>query len=147
MIKSFISLLTIAVLMLSCSVKKEKPEAEPQNALKQNTESLSELRVLMYTMESKMQLLKKDIKEQKSIDSSYFNDYQRMFSVPASAHVKRDSIFTHFGSDFLDQFNTLTKNNHPDSINDQYNTVINSCVTCHKTYCPGPVTRIQKLLL
>lgn len=28
-----------------------------------------------------------------------------------------------------------------------FNLMVNSCLTCHKMYCPGPAVRIQKLLI
>lgn len=145
--KKLISLLAIVTLIIGCSTNKESTETKTKEVSNIGVDMPSELTVYMHTMEAKLQLIKKDISDQKVIDSTYFNDYKGIFSVTASDHVIRDSAFTHFGNNFLSQFSDLTKNNRPDSINDQYNAVVNSCVTCHKTYCPGPVERIQKLLL
>ena len=30
---------------------------------------------------------------------------------------------------------------------DAYNNVVTGCVACHQTYCPGPVKRLQKLII
>ena len=145
--RSFIFLLTITFLILSCTTKKETLETESLNKIELPTDSLSELRVLMYTMEAQMHVLKNDIKNKKTIDSSYFKNYQDLFTAQASEHVKRDSMFTHFGNDFLNQYNSLTKNSTPLGIIDQYNAVVISCVSCHQTFCPGPIMRIEKLKL
>lgn len=34
-----------------------------------------------------------------------------------------------------------------DSLKEKHNNVVNSCITCHKTTCIGPIPRIKKLLI
>lgn len=43
----------------------------------------------------------------------------------------------------LDKYYTVTA---PAERKEAFNTVVNSCITCHQHECPGPVMRIQKSL-
>lgn len=108
---------------------------------------ISELVLLMRKMEDQMKTIRGKIAEGKAVEDTLFRDYSGLFTVKASRHIMRDSVYTQLGNDFLKAFGKLTngkKDPHPVQ---SYNHTIETCIACHRRYCPGPVMRIGRLKL
>ena len=108
-------------------------------------ESLSEL----------MDRITKDTKElRKSIESGkglkkakkYGTTYSGIHTAKASDAGKKGEHFDGFATSFLKETERLRV---ADEINLklQFNAVINSCINCHSTYCPGPLTMLKRMKL
>ena len=94
-----------------------------------------------------MKSMREQIQQQNGLDASMYNDYSGIFSVKASDHVDRDSVFFAFGNHFLTTYKTATEGSNEEAVVESYNNIVQTCVTCHRSYCPGPVSRINKLRL
>lgn len=109
-----------------------------------NPNGSSELSLLMrkmydHTVEAKKALEQKKVapsprslttlKTAAPTDSETKNQYYDTF---ADIYLQSLDAYNHSGK------KTLTKN---------YNALINSCLACHSSHCPGPVPKIKKLLL
>jgi cytochrome c556 len=35
----------------------------------------------------------------------------------------------------------------PDQVKNGYNLMVEACMNCHRSYCPGPMVRIKKLYI
>lgn len=58
----------------------------------------------------------------------------------------RNASFKVFSKYYLNNFNQVYKTTK-DSLKAKHNNTINSCITCHKTTCIGPIPKIKKLLI
>jgi len=64
-------------------------------------------------------------------------------AIPTDSSVKTVA-FKAMSDGYLKSLKTFYKSNKEGKIQ-AYNVMIANCLNCHKTYCPGPVKRIQKL--
>lgn len=65
-------------------------------------------------------------------------------ATPTEDKIKDKAKF----NQMADQFKTMTdflRMAPPQDYIINFNGVINSCVNCHKSFCPGPIKRIEKL--
>jgi cytochrome c556 len=108
-------------------------------------ESLSEL----------MDRITKDTKElRRSIESGkglkkakkYGISYTNIHTAIASDAGKKGEHFDGYATSFLKESERLRL---ADEINlkTQFNAVISSCINCHSTYCPGPLTMLKRMKL
>jgi len=135
-------LFSILVLVVACA---EQQVEKQKNSLV--VDEASELVILMRQMEAHMLQIKGMIDSNSTFDAKGLVDYSNMYTVKANSFVKRDSVFLTKGSDFLQKFEELTKAKPLDSLTLLYNNAVNSCISCHMGYCPGPVKRIKKLTI
>jgi hypothetical protein len=81
------------------------------------------------------------------LNNSLPNDFRKKFksihtATPTDMSVKGE-VFDHSAKAFLqtlDKFYTNKENQV-----ENFNLVVNACVSCHQNYCPGPIKRIKKL--
>ena len=81
-----------------------------------------------------------------SVSSSDLIDYSGMLTLSMTAGMNRDAAYEANANDWMNKLKELTEASSSGQ-EEIYNGLINSCVACHKNYCPGPVKRIQKLHL
>jgi len=102
----------------------------------------SEMALMMRQMYDDMLLLKKELEQGNTLDG------KQVSFTPIHLHTPTDSSFIQPG--FMDRSAAFSKAVHlfnTDPSEATYRTVVMGCVTCHQALCPGPLVRINNLVL
>lgn len=103
----------------------------------------SPLTKLMRTMAADMKKARVEIIAGKKI-SNFGKQYSKINTAKPSSESKKGEQFTVFASDFLVQMERF-KISPSESVKMEFNALAKTCVHCHETYCPGPITMLRKL--
>lgn len=104
----------------------------------------SELAQLMRLMDQEMQSAKISIEGGFSFHDSLTFDYGHIHSASATeAHMKKTG-FDDFANAYLKQLE-IFKNSGQTTQKENFNLLVNSCLNCHASHCPGPVGKIKEL--
>lgn len=138
--KNWIAAILIAVSFFAFSCgNKDKKDKEPE-MYKQ-----SELAKLMRDMWAENDRVRTAIINGDSAIVISDLDHGLTTSQPTDSGDLTPTFYTmagHFSS-LVDSFNLSADTQHQV----RYNAVINGCVTCHESFCTGPLTKIKKLYL
>jgi hypothetical protein len=105
----------------------------------------SPLTKLMRTMAADMKKARVEIIARKKI-SNFGKQYFKINTAKPSSDSKKGVQFSEFATAFLVQMDRF-KNAPSESVKLEFNALAKSCVHCHETYCPGPITMLRKLQL
>ncbi len=103
----------------------------------------SQLTKLMRTMAADMKKARVEIIAGKKI-SNFGKQYTKINSAKPSSESKKGEQFTEFSSAFLVQMDRFKKA-PSEIVKVEFNALAKTCVHCHETYCPGPITMLRKL--
>lgn len=130
--------------VLGCSTQTDK-KAEVENEDKSNESKripFSELAKLMKTIHKEAVRAKDSIED--GSDILNFSNYGGIYSATPTKENLRDARFNQFAQGYL-----MTVDSLHDSPKQErkwiYNRMIDQCMTCHASYCPGPSAKIRKL--
>ncbi|MGB1247560.1 MAG: hypothetical protein ACPG4Z_01650 [Chitinophagales bacterium] len=131
-----IFILTCGLLIFACQQKQE-PTHEPSIMYE-----ASELARLMRNMHDTLLVWKNDVQ---AGDSVYIHPqyFEGIHTAQATNPDEINDAFYLLASSFEQSIYTFNKTQDITS----YNLVVNSCVTCHKSYCQGPIPKIEKLYI
>lgn len=145
---SFFSI--IALLLFSCQGKSTIKEAEKEEKAIENTS------FTMYTMSPMAQLMEEmyantlAIKTQIEAGGGEFGKFPESHLNIENAQMTdatdRDMFFGMQAKEFLAYEKAFYNSKKEDRI-EEYNAIVNSCLTCHQKKCGGPIPRIKKLLI
>ena len=139
----FFSLAAIATSYNSCTQETEpKTETEAEEPVMRK---VSDLVNLMFKMEGDLKLLRTKLTEDMLLAPIEHFIYEDIFTAEASSYVRRDSVYVINGTDYLKELHQLSQSETKENALISFNAVVDACVTCHESYCPGPVARIKKL--
>ena len=136
--------LFVNTIILSCNTKNEnKEEAEKHTKKQINPNGDSELALLMREMYDEALLMKKQIKNGEKIKIKL--DHDKILTAQATEPENANSLeYKTFAKSYLQTIENI-KLASPAEIQDDYNSMVVNCITCHKSLCPGPLARINKL--
>jgi hypothetical protein len=104
----------------------------------------SELTLLMRKMTEEMKKVKTlSLSDQFYADWSV--DYKQINLAAPSTEAKKGPKFDEFSRVFLTQMDRFQKNREVSQIRPQYNLLVSTCIQCHETFCPGPLSMLKKL--
>lgn len=106
--------------------------------------SESPLSKLMREMAGDMKKLRAATLEGKMY-SKWGKSYEKITTAKPSADSKKGEHFQEYASVFLTQVERTKQATTPESLKPAYNLLVQSCIRCHETYCPGPITMLKKL--
>jgi len=139
----FLILLLVAV-FTSCQKSTDtivKESAVTKKVVNPNGDS--ELALLMRDMYNEAVEVKKQIKNKEPIELSL--DYEKILSAHATEPEKAASPeFKAFAKSYLQTIEAIKTAKSSEKLV-HYNSMVNNCIACHKTLCPGPLVRIKKL--
>lgn len=110
-------------------------------------QSESELSKLMRVMSEDMKKMKVSVSKGKPL-KKWGENYTSIKTAKPSVDSKKGKHFDEYATGFLtqvDRMNTMEKGS-PD-LKANYNSLVQSCIRCHETYCPGPISMLKKLKL
>lgn len=137
--KQLIIVLLMSLVLFSCKAEKEQPKEEL--IMYQS----SEMAALMNAMYEGNMTVKNKILEGESIGDfpeTYLNIHNAVLTDPAD----RNASFEAFSKLYIQNMQ-LVYSGSKDSLKQNFNKAVNSCIACHKTTCTGPIPRIKKLLI
>ena len=130
------SLIAIA-LIIGC-----QNETEPQPL---NPNGDSELALLMRQMFEEGELAKQAIIHGKKYKTIL--KHEKILTAEATDQDKvENERFENFAKEYLEAMAQMNDANHPNKM-EAYSNLISSCVQCHEVVCPGPLVKINKLIL
>lgn len=112
----------------------------PKKELKVHQES--ELALLMRSMYERNLDLREQIM-QGEIPASFPEDFKRIHSAPASEEL--NETFDALALEYIRNMEGITAASDPVEARKAYNTMINTCASCHQIYCQGPLAKIKKM--
>lgn len=144
--KQFIPLVMLCLLLGACDFvsgnQKETAATKKEYDLYQPSEMANYMNVIYDLNES----LKKDIEAGK-MPQHFPDEIRNIHSAEMSGNKDRNTTFESFSHLFVERVQILYDTTSTVPLKDRYNDVINLCLSCHQTQCPGPIPRIQKLLI
>jgi hypothetical protein len=135
------------VMFISCEKEKElswREENAAELARLYPNES-TELAWIMREMAAKTEEIKEQVKkgDKPSDLSSLFSKIHGAESMRPEAKTE---AFKGMANSFVSSFQNLQQSSDDEMIK-SYNLMIQNCVICHTTYCPGPLVKIKKLAI
>lgn len=144
---TFIFLIFSLIVFQACQDTPEKEIKTVQTPVKKtiNPNGDSELALLMRKMFADVERIKKQVQEGETVTVKI--DHEKILSAHATEPEKAASAeFKAWGTAYLKGIEKLT-NSSPENAEQNYTSLINSCMSCHKAFCPGPIKKINKLNL
>jgi hypothetical protein len=139
-------ILLIASLLLFIAIYacKETDKSEQEEKPKVQMAKETPMQMGMRAMESEMKLIKEKLLNGDSLTASDFRGLKLVFEAESSDDINGQEKFQAHSNAFLESYNSIQAA-MPDEKTMIYNLAVENCITCHKSYCPGPVRRIAKL--
>ena len=103
----------------------------------------SELTLLMRKMYDDTALIKTAVKKRKKPVPGVQHDLL-LTAIPTEGKQTKSPAYQAMGKAYLKALNELLTAT-PDRAKDSYKKLIDSCMSCHTAFCPGPKMRIEKL--
>lgn len=130
------------VFLASCQPQEETCTPETSSAIVESVPS--ELAMLMKAIHEDAKSWRNAIAHDSlSVDS--LDIYLQLVSaIPTDADVKGPA-FEGFASLYQSAFDRLVVAAGTDTARNAYDALVATCVSCHRSYCPGPVATIEKL--
>ncbi|NEN24465.1 hypothetical protein G3O08_13220 [Cryomorpha ignava] len=104
---------------------------------------------------SELALLMRDIHKdakswRKAIDNGTFEQdsiaiYKLLVESKPTDEDVEGPVFEGFAQNYQMALDSLMLSKNIDLAKAKYNNLVTACITCHQTYCPGPVKTIRKL--
>lgn len=105
----------------------------------------SELALVMRNMFDEVFDLKKKLREGGDIDSIALY-HESLYAQATEDGLEKSKAYQLYGDHFLKSYDLFLKSKGEDQI-DLYNSMIQNCMNCHQSLCPGPMVKIKKLFL
>ena len=137
--KQSIIVLLMSLVFFSC--KEEKKEPKKELIMYQS----SEMAALMNAMYEGNMTIKNKILEGESI-GDFPETYLNIHSAVLTDPTDRNASFDFFSKRYIQNMQQVYSGSK-DSLKQNFNQAVSSCIACHKTTCTGPIPRIKKLLI
>ncbi len=110
------------------------------SAVKQTQSPLSKL---MKTMAADMKKARVSVLEGKK-PKNFGKHYDRIQTAAPSSEAKKGEHFQEYATSFLTQMDRM-KQASPETAKAEFNALSKTCIRCHESYCPGPISMLRKL--
>jgi cytochrome c556 len=146
-IRVFTLLIFTVIVIQSCQEAPKEVVSTEQKVVEKplNPNGDSELALLMREMFTDVERIKAQVQNGEKVTVQV--DHEKILSAHATEPAKAASAeFKTWGTAYLEGIETL-KNASPENAEAVYTSLISSCMSCHQSFCPGPIVRIKKLKL
>ncbi len=140
-----VGVVSAAFFVLACSeTKTEKVPVQPEvNTSKGIVYQPSELAKTMRKMYVNMKLVNEYLDSNQMIPDSLLLGYESMLTDVPTKPKEIGATFYGFAEGWLLELETFSQ----DRTIGNYNSLMNACVHCHQSFCPGPIKKIKRLKL
>ena len=129
---------------ISCSNTEKKMESSQQVEPNNNPNKDSELTLLMRKMYDDADSIKQSIKSDSgTITDDFIKELEEVHTAVPSDPKLSNPTFTAFNNLIITEAKELQANEENRA--EGFNKLVNRCIDCHKTFCPGPIPRLKKL--
>ncbi|MCZ4409614.1 hypothetical protein O3Q51_12395 [Cryomorphaceae bacterium 1068] len=142
--KQLTILLTILVFIWSCSEVSEETAQAPVEQVAIMTPEFSELANLMKQIHKDAKNWRKQIVNGEMVIDSVSIYDALIESTPTKPEVK-GPVFEGMAANYQSQLDAFLAAEDIDIAKSAYNNLVGACISCHQSYCPGPVKTIKKL--
>lgn len=148
--KKALSILSIGLLVWACSSNtEEQVQAKAETATESNpgasvahVRKTSELTGLMLQMHDQLKAAKSYVEAGQPIPDSLKWDFEAIKTAQSTKPMgEKKNTFDGMATAFLTHLDKTI--NNPDI--ETYNQTVDACVTCHQSFCTGPIKKINKL--
>jgi hypothetical protein len=133
-------LTVVIILAISCHQKSDESCEKPTNP-----NGDSELALLMRDMTAHVEEEKKRMDAGKAPGEMPVG-YDKISTAKPTDSKQLTDNFQGFATIYLQSLGNY-HNATPENYRTEYNNLIKSCISCHEHECPGPIKRIEKLLV
>lgn len=137
-----------SLLLIACNNQAEEEQCEKKEveASAINPNGDSELALLMRKMYNDADSIKKLITNNEgNITKEYIIELERIHTaIPTDPDVKTPE-FKAYTKLMIEEANALFSNETNRA--EGFNNLVNRCVECHQSFCPGPIKKIRKLTI
>ena len=134
--------LVFLFIVFSCN-KAQKEETKLEDLIMVKQSEMAALMLSMYGVNQANKSLILKGEKPKHFPNQFFNIHTANLTEPSD----RNEAFKAYSDFYLKNLQALYNTTDIDSLITKHNNVINSCITCHKTTCVGPIPKIKKLLI
>lgn len=142
--------LLVFSVLLSCKKETKQIEDNKESVTKDTTAfkmyNMAPMASLMEEMYAQGVFLKAEIEQGKKELGALPDKHRDILTAKMTDPSDRDMFFTEQAEQYLKLEQILYQDNEGDKV-EQFNEMINSCLTCHQKKCGGPIPRIKKLLI
>ena len=110
-----------------------------------NPNGSSELSLLMRQMFDHAAAARK-LTLQNQKDGEYPKMFDAIYTAEPTDAETKNNYYDTFAGLYLNAIKNYSSSNNGD-LKSNYNNLVNTCLACHSTHCPGPVPKIKKLLI
>lgn len=133
----------VLVCFMSCT---EQPKKETAQKIEFDLYEPSEMANLMNEMYN-YNLAVKDSILNGNMPSHFPMEFLEIHKAEMTDGKSRNTVFNSFSEVFLKAQETLHNTTDSTLVRQNFNNMVNVCITCHQTECTGPIPRIKKLLI
>lgn len=139
-----IEIFGIFFLIVGCSINDSEQNTANNSAVENHPNKDSELALLMRKIFTDADSIKQLIVNDKgTISKEYIEVLERIHTaIPTDANVKT-SEFKAYTELMVNEANALFSNEQ--NKKEGFNNLVDKCVLCHQSFCPGPIKKINKL--
>lgn len=138
-------ILALILIAQACQSSDQPAEKKEKLEMKKslNPNGDSELALLMRGMYEEAERIKAQVKAGEEVTLEL--DHAKILTAHATEPEKADSKeFKDFANMYLANLEQLQKAD-PDNVEMVFQSLVESCMSCHQELCPGPMVRIKKL--
>lgn len=130
--------------LFACQSDPEPKAAQPERVEASNkakVREMSELAMVMRDMHEVLKKVKPIVREGQNVPDSLDYPYDLILTAGKTPGMGEGPAYEGFARVYLDRVDSLYLNPSIEA----YNGVIDGCVSCHNSYCTGPLSKIKKL--
>lgn len=145
-ISIFFGIFSLLFIACNSNTKDESCENKEVEVSPINPNGDSELALLMRKMYDDADAIKKLItKNEGNITQEYIDELEKIHTaIPTDPEVKTPE-FEAYTKLMIEQANALFSSEENKAKG--FNSLVNRCVECHQSFCPGPIKKISKLTI
>lgn len=142
--KRFSTLTLLFLLIWSCKESAIEATEEPTAQAEVKMAEWSELAKLMRTIHKDAKEWRKQLVAGQMVNDS-IAIYEALISSEPTKEEVTGPVYEGMAANYQAQLDAFLAAQNVDLAKSAYNNLVGACVTCHQTYCPGPVKTIEKL--
>jgi hypothetical protein len=136
------------VVLLSSRLTESEPLQSPpvcKNPGDMNPNGSSELSLLMRKMESHAVAARKSVVKKKN-PAPFPKEFSKIYTATPTDSTTKHASYNPFADLYMSSLDNLQAS-ATNNLEENYNNLVNACLSCHSQHCPGPVRRIRQLLI
>jgi len=147
MTKLIVTSCIVLLVMLSAELTVSEPlqAVQCKTPTDMNPNGSSELSLMMRRMYDHAAAARVDVMAKK-IKRTFPKEFLNIYTATPTDSTTKNASFNPFADGYLAALNKFTAS-VPGDLVFNYNNLVTSCINCHSQHCPGPVSKIRKLLI